>query len=412
MCTILFLRLSLVLFYTIMRALFSVATLTSVALLVFVLGCRSDKYLEPAFFADCLVKATANSGQPITGAYIVTYQPAGTLPVAPNARIDAAKLGVTQLLSHYRMADEQLEILGTDAQTTFLAHLSSTEAAQLQTDPTVARVEPDRVMAICNCVDVAVPTTLSWNVKQTGFGRGDAQTSKTAWVIDTGIDLTHPDLNVDGQRSRSFVSGVTSANDENGHGTHVAGIIGAKNNGVGVTGIASGATLVALKVLNQLGEGKLSGIIQAVNYVRQNGRAGDVVNLSLGGEGVSATLDNAILQAANVGILFAIAAGNDGKDADDFSPARVNYTNVFTVSAMDRNNQFASFSNFGRSVDVCAYGVRITSTYKDGQYATLSGTSMAAPHVAGLLLIRGGHLPTHGFVVGDPDGTPDPLAGE
>lgn len=208
------------------------------------------------------------------------------------------------------------------------------------------------------------------------------------------------------------MSGVTSANDENGHGTHVAGVIGAQNNGVGITGVASGATLVALKVLNQLGEGRLSGIIQAVNYVRQNGRAGDVVNLSLGGEGLSTTLDNAIRQAANAGILFAIAAGNDGKNADDFSPARVNYANVFTVSAMNRNNRWASFSNFGSSVDVCAYGVGITSTYKNGTYATLSGTSMAAPHVAGLLLIRGSKLPTRGLVTGDPDGTPDPVAGE
>lgn len=396
-----------------MRALFSVATLTNVALLGFVFGCRSDRDIEPAFQADCLVKATANSGQPIAGSYIVTVaSPATSLSASPNARVSAARLGVERLLSRYQMTDDQTEILAADDQTLFLAHLSPTEADQLQTDPTVEFVEPDRIMAICNCVNVATPTTLSWNIRQTGFGRGDVQTGKTAWVIDTGIDLTHPDLNIDTQRSRSFVAGVTSANDENGHGTHVAGIIGAKNNGVGVTGVASGATLVALKVLNQLGEGRLSGIIQAVNYVRQNGRAGDVVNLSLGGEGVSATLDNAIRQAANAGILFAVAAGNDGKNADDFSPARINYQNVFTVSAMDRNNQFASFSNFGPSVDVCAYGVRIVSTYKDGRYATLSGTSMAAPHVAGLLLIRGSKLPTRGFAVGDPDGLPDPVAGE
>ncbi len=401
-----------------MRSFFSAATLTQLALLGFVLGCGSDRDIEPAFQADCLVKATANSGQPIAGSYIVTIDsPTGNLPTAPNARtgaarISAARLGVAGLLSRYRMADEETEILAADAQTTFLAHLSPAEAAQLQTDPTVEMIEPDRIMAICNCVDIAAPTTIPWNIRQTGFGRGDAQTGKTAWVIDTGIDLTHPDLNIDAQRSRSFVAGVTSANDENGHGTHVAGIIGARNNGVGVTGVASGATLVALKVLNQLGEGRLSGIIQAVNYVRQNGRGGDVVNLSLGGESTSATLDNAIRQAANAGILFAIAAGNDGKNADDFSPARINYQNVFTVSAIDRNNQFASFSNFGSSVDVCAYGVRIISTYKDGRYATLSGTSMAAPHVAGLLLIRGNKLPTRGFAVGDPDGTPDPVAGE
>jgi subtilisin family serine protease len=273
-------------------------------------------------------------------------------------------------------------------------------------------VEPDRVMSICNCVDVATTSTLLWNIQQTGYGRGDLQTTKTVWVVDTGIDLDHPDLNVDTGRSRSFVSGVTSADDQNGHGTHVAGIIGAKNNGLGVTGVASGARLVALKVLNQLGEGRLSGIIQAVNHVIQNGRPGDVVNLSLGGEGTSATLERVIRQAADAGLLFAIAAGNEGENSDNYSPARVNHPNVFTVSAMDRNNKFATFSNFGPSVDVCAYGVRITSTYKDGRYAILSGTSMAAPHVAGLLLIRGNKLPTRGPVTGDPDGKADPVAGE
>lgn len=247
---------------------------------------------------------------------------------------------------------------------------------------------------------------------QTGYGRGDLQTSKTAWVIDTGIDLDHPDLNVDAARSRSFISGQISADDENGHGTHVAGIIGAINNSIGITGVASGATLVSLRVLDEVGEGRLSGIIQAVNYVIQNGRAGDVINMSLGAEGISTTLERAIVRAADAGLLFALAAGNEEKDVENYSPARVNHANVFTVSAMNQNNRFASFSNYGSSIDVCAYGVRITSTYRDGRYATLSGTSMAAPHVAGLLLIRGNNVPMHGTVSGDPDGIPDPMAGE
>jgi subtilisin len=396
-----------------MRRFFSRATFSYVAIVGFgLLGCHADRDVEPTFSADCLVKASVNNGQPITGAYIVTYLPDQSLPTAPNARVNVAQASISRLLTRHKLVDDQAELLTTDERPSFLTHLTADQATELGHDPAVSFIEPDRIMSICSCVDVATPTTLSWNIQQTGFGRGDLQTNKTVWIVDTGIDLDNPDLNVDTERSRSFVSGVTSADDQNGHGTHVAGIIGAKNNGIGVTGVASGATLVALKVLNQLGEGRLSGIIQAVNYVRQNGRAGDVVNLSLGGEGVSTTLENAVLQAANAGILFAIAAGNDGKNSDDYSPARVNHPNVFTVSAMDRNNQFASFSNFGSSVDVCAYGVRITSTYIDGKYATLSGTSMAAPHVAGLLFIRGSKLPTHGFVTGDTDGTPDPMAGE
>ena len=397
-----------------MHRFFSFPTLFNLALVGFgLLGCQSDQDAQPtSIAADCLVKASANNGQLIAGSYIVTYQPDQSVSSMPNARVGAAQVGINRLLSRHRIADDQAELLAADEQTSFLAHLTAGQAAQLQQDPTVALVEPDRIMSICSCVDVSISNTLLWNIRQTGFGRGDLQTAKTVWIVDTGVDTDHPDLNVDIQRSRSFVSSQTSVEDENGHGTHVAGIIGARNNSVGVTGVASGARLVALKVLNQLGEGRLSGIIQAVNHVAQNGRAGDVVNLSLGGEGTSVTLERVIRQAADAGILFAIAAGNEGENSDNYSPARVNHPNVFTVSAMDRNNQFASFSNFGSSVDVCAYGVRITSTYKDGRYATLSGTSMATPHVAGLLLIRGSSLPTRGFVTGDPDGKADPVAGE
>ncbi|UFH57029.1 S8 family peptidase [Spirosoma sp. KNUC1025] len=397
-----------------MRRFFSLATFTNVALVGFSLfGCQTDSTVEPTSVStDCLVKASSNNGVAIAGSYIVTYQPTQSLPTAPNARVASAEVLAEQLLSTYAVTNAQAEVLAAGEQTSFLAHLTEQESEKLRQDPSVALVEPDRIMAMCNCVDVTTTSTLTWNVQQTGYGRGDLQTTKTVWIIDTGIDLDHPDLNVDTQRSRSFVSGETSADDQNGHGTHVAGIIGAKNNNIGVTGVASGATLVALRVLDEEGEGKLSGIIQAVNYVVQNGKAGDVVNMSLGGEGTSATLDRAITQAANAGIFFAIAAGNDGKSADSYSPARVNHANVFTVSAMNSQDTFASFSNYGSSVDVCAYGVRITSTYKDGKYATLSGTSMAAPHVAGLLLIRGADLPTHGTVKNDPDGTADPMAGE
>jgi subtilisin len=376
------------------------------------LGCQTDDELEPEFSADCLVAASANRGQVVAGAYIVTFQPAQVLPNAATARVAAAESLTEQFLNGKKIANAQAEVLAAGEQTTFLAHLTEAESEALEQDPSVTIVEPDRIMSICSCVDVATTSTLTWNVSQTGYGRGDLQTTKTAWIIDTGIDLDHPDLNVDAARSRSFVSGQTSADDQNGHGTHVAGIIGAVNNTIGITGIASGATLVALRVLDNEGEGRLSGIIQAVNYVIQNGRAGDVVNLSLGSEGISTTLERTILQAANAGILFAIAAGNDGKDVATYSPARVNHANVFTVSAMDQNNRFASFSNYGSSVDVCAYGVRIRSTYSEGRYASLSGTSMAAPHVAGLLLIRGANLPMHGTVSGDRDAVSDPMLGE
>ncbi|WP_234733177.1 S8 family serine peptidase [Tellurirhabdus bombi] len=371
------------------------------------IGCQSDKDIEPA---DCLVRASSRNGAIIEDSYIVTYKPAETLPATtdPNARVGSA---VQRFLTSHAIEAAQPEILFSAEKTAFVAHINKDQAAELRQDPSVELVEPDRIISLCSCVDLQATTTLSWNVKATGYGRGDIQKGKTVWVLDTGVDLDHPDLNIDTDRSRSYVTGKT-VEDENGHGTHVAGIIGALNNNIGITGVASGANLVALKILDNEGEGKLSTMIQAVSYVNQNGKAGDVVNISIGGEGYSSSLERVVKAAADKGILFAIAAGNESKSASDYSPASINHPNVFTVSAMDQNDTFASFSNYGPDVDICAYGVRIRSTYKNGQYATLSGTSMAAPHVAGLLYIRGAAIPTRGPVKNDPDGSPDPMAGE
>ncbi|RCR66101.1 S8 family serine peptidase [Larkinella punicea] len=389
-----------------MRWTFLSTCSVNVAILSLLIGCQSDQdAIGPA--GDCLVQSSVTNGQAIAGSYIVTYKSTENLPVAPNARVGAA---VQQLLTRHGLNDPNAQVLFSGESTGFLAHVSAAEAETLKADPSVELVEPDRIISICSCVDVAVTSTLTWNVRQTGYGRGDLNPDKTAWILDTGIDLDHPDLNVDTGRSQSFLTGKT-ADDENGHGTHIAGIIGALNNNIGVTGVASGATLVALRVLDNEGEGKLSALVQAVSYVNINGKAGDVVNISIGGEGTSASLERVIKQAADKGILFAIAAGNEGESAEKYAPANVNHANVFTVSAMDQSGNFASFSNFGPTVDICAYGVRITSTYLNGRYASLSGTSMASPHVAGLLLIRGRTIPTNGFVRNDPDGTPDPIAG-
>ncbi|MGL4632191.1 MAG: S8 family serine peptidase, partial [Leadbetterella sp.] len=119
-----------------------------------------------------------------------------------------------------------------------------------------------------------------------------------------------------------------------------------------------------------------------------------------------------IQSAAEKGILFSIAAGNDGENVENYSPARINHPNIFTVSAVDSLNRFAKFSNYGSSIDVAAYGVKILSTYPNGKYAIMSGTSMAAPHVAGLLLTRGANIPKRGTATNDPDGYPDPIARE
>ena len=269
----------------------------------------------------------------------------------------------------------------------FVAHLSTDEAGRLKKDPTIEIIEPDRVVALSTCFTVAEPRLVTWNVKRTGFGDG---TGKTAWIIDTGIDFDHPDLTVDQARSRSFIDSILSADDDNGHGTHIAGVIGAKNNGIGVMGVAAGATLVSLKALNKDGSGELSAIIEALGYVSANGHAGDVVNLSIGEDDVSTILDEQVKNTAAHGIYVAIAAGNDKEFAANFSPGRANGKNIYTVSAIDSLDNFASFSNYGNEViDYAAPGVRILSTYLGGRYAYMSGTSMASPHVAGLLLLKG-----------------------
>jgi len=159
------------------------------------------------------------------------------------------------------------------------------------------------------------------------------------------------------------------------------------------------------------GEGTLSSIIQALAYVNQNGKAGDVVNMSLGEEVSSPTLIQQVQSTASRGIFIAIAAGNESQPANKTSPANANGTNVYTVSAVDSLDRFASFSNYGNDVvDFAAPGVHILSTYSNGRYAYLSGTSMAAPHVAGLLLLRGRSITSSGTALNDPDGTPDPIA--
>lgn len=290
----------------------------------------------------------------------------------------------------------------------FVARLTPAQLAALKKEKAIKHIEQDRLITLGNCFTVVAPWLVTWNINKVGFGDG---TGKVAWVIDSGIDFNHPDLTVDKTLSKSFVSGVTSATDENGHGTHVAGIIAAKNNDFGVIGVASGATLVSLRVMDKNGDGKLSSIIQALAYVNAHAKAGDVVNISISEDGVSEILDEQVKATAAKGIFITLAAGNDGKPANQYSPARVNAPNVYTISAVDSTGTFASFSNYGNDViDYAAPGVKILSTYKDQKYAIMSGTSMAAPHVAGLLLLNGKNITISGTALDDPGATPAGIA--
>lgn len=354
---------------------------------------------------ECVMRSSTGSGEIKATQYIVAFSPA--INSRTSSRISLEQVS-TNILQRNTIDVSALKTSFAGEPGGFIATMTADQAEALRHDGSVEAVEPDRVISLGSCFTVVEPRLVTWNISRIGYGNG---IGKTAWIIDSGIDFDHPDLTVDQSRSKSFIDGQTTADDQNGHGTHVAGIIGAKNNTIGVLGVASGASLVALKVLDKDGEGNLSYIIQALAYINTNAKGGDVVNMSVGGESGSDILDQQVRNTAARGIYFSIAAGNENKLANLSSPARVNASNVYTVSAVDSLDNFASFSNYGNDVvDFAAPGVRILSTWMDNHYAYASGTSMAAPHVAGLLLLRGREITSSGLAKNDPDGTPDPIA--
>ena len=331
-------------------------------------------------------------------------------------RQQAAQKAAEKIMKRTGIIDGELGFVYGTAIKGFSVKIAPGQLKKLENDPSVSYIEEDQVVTLvlpdvkpykgkpgggAGSTDQQVP----WGI--TRVNGGVSGVGKTAWIIDTGIDLTHPDLTVDASKGVSFVTGVTLPNDDNGHGTHCAGIVAAKDNLIGVIGVAAGATVVPIKVLNRQGSGTYSAIIAGVNYVAATGNSGDVANMSLGG-GVSTALNTAVINAAAKGIKFALAAGNESVSALTKSPASAEGANIYTISAMATGDLWASYSNYGNPpVDFCEPGSSIYSTYKGGGYATMSGTSMAAPHAAGILLF--GDIRTDSEVKNDPDGNADPI---
>jgi subtilisin family serine protease len=263
----------------------------------------------------------------------------------------------------------------------FAARLTARQIDALENEPMVAYVEADGTMT-------TNAQTLPWGINRidadisstslAGNGSG-AVTKVNAYIIDTGIDTAHTDLFV--VKHVNFAGGPNK--DCHGHGTHVAGTVAAKDNTSDVVGVAPGAPLTGVKVLGCGGSGTTSGVIKGVDWVTANATKPAIANMSLGG-GASTSLDTAVKNSADSGVFYSIAAGNSGANACNYSPARAGTHNgVMTTGATDTTDNDPSWSNYGPCVDVWAPGVSILSTKKGGGTTTMSGTSMAAPHVGG-----------------------------
>ncbi len=277
---------------------------------------------------------------------------------------------------------------------------SDEDAEKLARHPKVRTVVPDqRVEATAQTVPTGIGRIdgpMSGTVSGNGAGAVDVDIA----VLDTGIDMDHPDLNVVGGVNCSTGS---SYDDGNGHGTHVAGSAAAKDDSVGVVGVAPGARLWAVRVLDNTGNGTWSSVICGIDWVTVHASTIEVANMSLGGAGSAGSctdggLREAICRSVTSGVPYTVAAGNSGIDVAGYVPAA--FPEVITVSALadfnglpgggagstcrgDQDDTLADFSNYGAGVDLIAPGVCITSTWKGGGYNTTSGTSMASPHVTG-----------------------------
>ncbi|MFE3495764.1 S8 family peptidase [Streptomyces sp. NPDC059169] len=319
-----------------------------------------------------------------TSSYIVT--------LAPGAGIRAPSVAGRNLARSYgaRIRHTYGAVLNG-----YAVQADATAAARLAADPRIASVVPDGTVRLDRTPPVAswprgLPTGPDRPAGAPPGPRGGGR-GATVYVIDTGVRTSHRDF---GGRARSgwdFVDGDAIAQDGNGHGTHVAAIAAG-----GANGVARQADVVAVRVLDDTGTGTTSRVIAGIDWVTEHARKPAVANLSLGGR-AGHQLDAAVRHSIASGVTYTVAAGNEGRPAALFSPARVR--EAITVGAADARGARAASSNWGTSVDLFAPGVGIDSAWHTGDTArrTLSGTSMAAPHAAGAAAL---------YLAGHPRATP------
>lgn len=256
---------------------------------------------------------------------------------------------------------------------------------QFENDPNVNYAELDRIAQI-QWTPNDPSFSSQWGPKkvqaESAWNYTIGSSSVLIAVVDTGVDLDHPDLasKVRTDIDYDYVNNDSTAQDDNGHGTHVAGIAAAAtNNSTGIAGMCPNCQILPVKVLNAAGSGSYSAIASGIRWAADKGAK--VINLSLGGTASDSTMSSAVTYADGKGSLVIAAAGNNGNSVA-FYPAA--YTAAVAVAATDSSDYRASFSNYGSYVDVAAPGVSIYSTYWNNTYKSLNGTSMAAPHVSGL----------------------------
>lgn len=313
------------------------------------------------------IQAGPQAGDLIPDQYIVVFK--DNITDSPgHARRLAAQYGTTVQHAYGR------------ALKGFAGRMSAAAAGRLRGDPTVAYVEQDQVMT-ADAIQTQTGATwgldridqretpLSTTYDYTSMGAG-----VTAYIIDTGILLLHNDFGGRATSGFDAVDGGT-ADDCNGHGTHVAGTVGGT-----IYGVAKRVNLVAVRVLNCSGSGTNSGVIAGIEWVTSNHTAAAVANMSLGG-GFSSALNTAVTNSIAGGVTYAVAAGNSNASACNYSPAST--PTALTVGATTSSDAEASYSNYGSCVDIMAPGSSITSAWLGGGTNTISGTSMASPHVAG-----------------------------
>ncbi|MFZ2359841.1 MAG: S8 family peptidase [Anaerolineae bacterium] len=342
--------------------------------------------ISPAFAQDdgpVDLAPSAEVATVIPGRYIVVFKDDVAVAAVDAAIAEAEGAAAAESLDaaggrqtlelHYRY---ESALLG------FAASMPASSLQALQKNPNVAYIEPDQVITLSVTQSPAtwgldridqrnLPLSNSYTYNNTGAG-------VTAYIIDTGILYGHNEFG--GRASFGYDAFGGNGADCNGHGTHVSGTVGGS-----AYGVAKGVTLKAVRVLNCSGSGTNSGVIAGVNWVASHHAAGApaVANMSLGGS-VSSALDTAVNNAINDGVTFAIAAGNSNRNACNYSPARV--AAAITVGATTSTDARASYSNYGSCLDLFAPGSSITSAWYTSTTATntISGTSMATPHVAGV----------------------------